>query len=366
MICHLPPPTTGAAMVSQFAVNAKALHDAFDCDIIPIRMAGDVGALGRLQLSKIFSSLKIYARLIWLLATRRVDAVYITIAINGFAVLRDYGSVLLCKLFRVKPVLHMHMRGVAVRYEASSFYRRLYRSLFAGAEVIHLSALLYDDVAAVVPPERFHVVANGVLDPLVMLRDASQRQKKVLPTVLFLSNLMRQKGPFDLLDASKCLFDEGIDHRVVFVGAPSEPDVLAAIEAAVVTHKDRIVLAGALYGRAKNKLLAKADIFVFPSFYEHECQPLSLIEAMGSGLPVVATRLAGIPDIVHDGVEGFLFEPENTEQLAIALKRLLTDANLREEMGRSGRAAYLNFFTVDAFEKRFSDMMCGLVPEQAS
>lgn len=361
MICHLPPPTTGAAMVSQFAVNAGALHKAFNCDVIPIHMTGEVGELGRLQLSKILNSFKIYFCLFWLLATRRVDAVYITVAIGGFAILRDYGSVLICRLFNVKPIFHIHMRGISARYKASLFYRRLYHSLFAGVEVIHLSPLLYEDVASVVPPDRFHVVANGVPDPLIGLGEVSKKARDV-PMVLFLSNLMHQKGPLNLLEASQRLFDEGVDHRIVFVGAPNEPEVMAAIKAAVAKNEDRIALVGPLYGMAKNRLLAEADIFAFPTFYEHECQPLSLIEAMGSGVPVVASCLAGIPDLVHDGVEGLLFEPGNSEQLSFALKRLLTDTILREKMGQAGRRAYLSFYTIDAFEKRFSDMMSGLVP----
>jgi glycosyltransferase involved in cell wall biosynthesis len=355
MICHLPPPTTGAAMMSQYAVRSPLLREAFDCHVIPIRMAGNVGGLGRLRLSKVAGSLAIHWALLRRLSSRRADAVYITIAIDGCAVLRDYASVLFCRAFGVTPILHMHMRGVQARYRGSRFYRALYRSLFKGAEVIHLSPLLCLDLAGVVPPERLHIVENGVPEPAP--EGAGERgRKERAPTVLFLSNLMREKGPLDLLAASRKLSAEGVAHRLVFVGATAEEDVAAAIGAA-----DGVVSRGPLYGAERDAALSEADIFVFPSYYEHECQPLSIIEAMACGLPVVASREGGVPDLVRDGVDGLLFEPRDIEGLAEALRRLLLDAPLRAALGQAGRKSYVETYRIEVFEARFVEMLTRLI-----
>ncbi len=362
LICHLPPPTTGASLMGQYIVNSRRLRDAFDCEVIPIRMAGKVEELGRMRLSKLWGSLAIYRRLLAILISRRVDAVYLTIAIDGFAVLRDYITVLICRLFGVKTVFHMHMRGVNANYQRSWFYRALYRSLFKKGELIHLSPCLRQDVACVVPPERLHVVANGVSDPRDARAPGEPSSKAPdVPTVLFLSNLMREKGPLDLLEASLQLMDEGVRHKLIFVGATNEPEVLTAIEMAKPMHDGQIILAGTLYGADKDRILDEADIFAFPSYYRHECQPLSVIEAMASGLAIVASREGGLPDLIEDGIDGLLFEAQDKRSLTSSLKRLITDMTLRRALGRAARQSYLSDYTIDSFEKRFVDVMTGIV-----
>lgn len=362
MICHLPPPMTGAAMVSQYAVNSLRLREMFDCEVIPIRMASNVGDLGGMRLSKIWNSLAIHIRLLRLLMSRRADAVYITVTISGFALLRDYMTALICRAFGIRPILHMHMKGVSARHDRSRPYRTLYRSLFGAAEVIHLSLLLCRDVESVVRPERLHVVANGVPDPGSGAEAmAPLHENPRPPTMLFLSNMLREKGALDLLAASKCLHDEGLEHRLVFVGAEADRDVVAAIREATRTDGHRVAFTGPLYGREKDMLMGQADIFAFPSYYEHECQPLSIIEAMANGLAVVASRAGGIPDLLRDGVDGLLFDERDIDGLVDALRRLVSDARLRQALGQAARRSYLKTYTVEAFEERFVDTIAQIV-----
>jgi glycosyltransferase involved in cell wall biosynthesis len=81
--------------------------------------------------------------------------------------------------------------------------------------------------------------------------------------------------------------------------------------------------------------LANADIFVLPSVSEG--LPISILEAMTTGLPVVATRVGGVPELVEDGVTGFVVPSENSAELAKALNRLLDDPSLCRKMGQSGQ-----------------------------
>ena len=83
--------------------------------------------------------------------------------------------------------------------------------------------------------------------------------------------------------------------------------------------------------RDLGNLLGAADLFVMPSLWEG--LPLSLVLAMGGGLPAVASRVAGIPEVVEDGVTGLLVEPGNVTQLAAALVRVAQDPALREQLG---------------------------------
>lgn len=109
---------------------------------------------------------------------------------------------------------------------------------------------------------------------------------------------------------------------------------------------------GAIYGSAKERLFRESDIFVFPTFYEQEAFPLVNIEAMRAGLPVVSSNEGSIPEMVIDGLNGYIVEPKNVEQLADRVLKLIEDPDLRNKMGQSGRRIYENSFTINAYEKR--------------
>jgi glycosyltransferase involved in cell wall biosynthesis len=95
-------------------------------------------------------------------------------------------------------------------------------------------------------------------------------------------------------------------------------------------------MVGPLYGEDLARAYAAADIFVLPS--PTETLGLVVLEAMASGLPVVAMRAGGVPDLVDDGVTGLLGPPEDVGALTAALDKLAHDAVLRGRMGAAGRA----------------------------
>ena len=85
------------------------------------------------------------------------------------------------------------------------------------------------------------------------------------------------------------------------------------------------------FGLEKVGLFAAADVFVYPSY--HEGMPIAVLEAMACGLPIVATRVGGLVDLVEDGVNGVLVDPGRADQLAAVLHRLAFDEPLRRAMG---------------------------------
>lgn len=99
--------------------------------------------------------------------------------------------------------------------------------------------------------------------------------------------------------------------------------------------------------RDLGNILAAIDVFVMPSFWEG--LPLSLVLAMGAGLPVVATRVAGIPEVVEDGVSGFLVAPGDVTALGNALARVINDEGLRARVGEAARAFVRPRFGVDGY-----------------
>ena len=102
-------------------------------------------------------------------------------------------------------------------------------------------------------------------------------------------------------------------------------------------------------------LMSAVDVLVVPSV-SHEDFPNVILEAMGLGKPVVASRLAGTPEQVDDEHTGLLVPPGDAAALALALRRLVLDPALRDEMGRAGRRRFEERFTAEVAVRRYAEL----------
>ena len=160
------------------------------------------------------------------------------------------------------------------------------------------------------------------------------------PVVLTVGRLNVMKGHRYLVDAVAALAAQVPDLAVVVVGGGHLHAELQAQAASLgVAH---VVSLPGQRADARG-LLDAADVFVLPS--RHEGMPLALLEAMEAGLPVVATRVIGIEEVVEHGRTGLLVRPRDPAALGSALGQLLADADLRRAMGRAGRRRYQAGFT---------------------
>jgi len=119
--------------------------------------------------------------------------------------------------------------------------------------------------------------------------------------------------------------------------------------------KGYIDVVGKKYGEEKRTAFKKADIFVHPTF--NDCLPLVLLEAMQYSIPIVSTFEGAIPDVVEDGISGFLVPQRDVGALANKLEVLIKDPVLRQKMGSAGRAKYDAQFTLERFERRMVEIL---------
>jgi glycosyltransferase involved in cell wall biosynthesis len=119
-----------------------------------------------------------------------------------------------------------------------------------------------------------------------------------------------------------------------------------------------------LHGRVANEEIcshyARAGIFVFPSIW-HEPFGIPVIEAMAAGLPVVATRAGALPEVVVDGETGILVDRGDTQGLAAAIRKLLSDPQLRARMGNAGRERVQRLFTWERSVARLEELYDGIL-----
>lgn len=360
---QLPPPVHGASIVNQQLVDSAALAERFELSVLPLQFASSIADIGALRMSKLATAGAVAARLVSRLVRERPDAVYFTIAPSGGAFYRDCVYVAILKALRVPRVLHLHGKGIAG--ETSSAWRRsLYRWAFGGARVIQLSPRLAAELIAVCESAVIDFVPNGVPDVARALPDRSAHAGPL--RVLYLSNLLEQKGPLVALAALAALAQRGVAVEATFAGAPFEPHTLDRLQRGIEDHglARSVRYVGPVYGEAKHDLLRSHDVFVLPTYYRNEAFPLVLLEAMQFGLPVISTAEGAIADIVDDGAVGFLIPPRDPGALADRLEQLTRDASLRLRMGRRAREVYLERFTVERFEQRLQDVLTRSVAER--
>lgn len=180
--------------------------------------------------------------------------------------------------------------------------------------------------------------------------------------VLCVGRLAPAKGQRILIDACRHLRDEERDIRLVLVG--TGPDEQALKDYSIAQGLEGMIeFAGALNQDEVKARYANADAFALASFAEGI--PVVLMEAMASGVPVVATRITGIPELIRDGQDGLLVAPSDTDALSGALARLMDDKPLRNQLARSGRKRVTQRYQLERNVHRLGEIFrqhIGVVP----
>lgn len=355
-IGQLPPPVHGSAVMNEAIVKSERLTSRFDFEVIDLAPKQEITGIGHFSFSKLSHAVGLLVKIVHAVLRRPPDLVYLTPAPAGFALYRDMLILLLLRALRLRRLTHLHTRLFSVEPTIPRWRRTFYRTMFAGATAIAISPLLSRTLRDLLPDERIHVVANGIIDPFPT---GVMRSLDDSPRVLFLSNFVESKGPLVLLEALAILRREGVAFRADFVGdyflPLSEEELSARVTnlglGAVVT------LHGPLHGKSKEAMFRAADIFAFPTFYPNEAFPLVLLEAMAASLPVISTTVGGIPDMVIDGETGLLISPDDVSLLASALRRLITDSALRIRMGQAGRERFIRNYTLEQYEANLSAVL---------
>lgn len=353
-VLTLPPPVHGSALMSQYIKNSRLINEKFDCDFINLSTSRKIDEIGKNNPIKLWRLFTALVSLLWKLMTKRYSLCYLTTTCHGIGFLKDVPFVLLCKLFVNTIVIHQHNKGMS-KDLGKWPYRWLLPLCYNKAKVILLSWRLYHDIERIVPREYVCICPNGIPD---VEYDYKERNNKVVH-LLFLSNLIESKGVIVLLDSLKILNDKGFSLVCDFVGGETEDINRYRFEKEVNERglNNTAYYRGPKFGNDKEKYLSDADIFVFPSYYENECFPLVLLEAMQFGLPIVTSDEGGIPDLVEDGVNGLISEKLEVDAFAQNLEKLIIDDKLRKKMGEAGIVKYKNDYTLNCFENRLFNIL---------
>jgi glycosyltransferase involved in cell wall biosynthesis len=226
-----------------------------------------------------------------------------------------------------------YTRRTALYYWLDRLSLRFYEKVICVSEDLYRACR-----ACSVPRERLMLLENGIdLDDYRRLR-TREESKRLLgfdpsrPLVGAGGRLSAEKGFDVLIYAAHQLMSDGIEFDLIIVGDGDEKSALEGLIASL-GRRNRIRLLG--YRSDLPELYQALDVFALSSY--REGLPNVLLEAMATEVPVVATKVNGVPRLVRHSTNGLLVEPGSVVDLAAALKRLLVDRGLRDELARAGR-----------------------------
>lgn len=270
----------------------------------------------------------------------------------------------LCKvpyLILTKGIEVVHIHGASY----SSFYRKrifIYLSRFLGAKVVYhihgggfehfyrtgnspriLQTLQKCDLVVVLSEHWRHFFADELALPHVQIVNNIIGAPRLHPAeksnfkLLYLGHITKEKGIFDLIDVideNRALFEGRIELHIG--GGLYEVDRMVALLKERSLEKI-IVFHGWVSGDQKAKLLSDCNAFILPSYYEG--MPITILEAMSYGMPVISTCVGGIPEIVTEDVNGILVHPGDKDALRKAILKLAEDKILQQQMGEEAKKA---------------------------
>ena len=249
------------------------------------------------------------------------------------------------------------MHGPSDLWDVSE--RKLAEKVRAARFVACISDFARSQLMALTTPaewDRLHVVHCGIDLATYGAGDETAPAADEGLRLLTIGRLVPVKGQVHLVDAVHALRARGLPVTAEILGeGPSRPDIEARI--AELDLRDAVTLPGAVGQDRVPARLRAATAFVLPSFAEGV--PVVAMEAMALGTPVVSSRVAGIPELIEDGVSGLLVTPARTDELVAALERLLHDPELRARMAAAGREVVAARFDIDREAMRLMHLFLG-------
>ena len=353
----VPPPAHGVAVATALTLASPLLRARFSLYHLDTSDRRGLGTIGRFDVANVALAL-LHTGRCWRLARRlRPVLVYLPLSQGPAGLLRDWALIGAARLAGARYVVHLHGGGYDRFFRAAAPpVRRMLGDVLRGAEAaVVLGDSLVPMVAAIAPDARVAVVPNGA-PPAIGDAERPRRGGDGPVRVLYLSGLRPSKGIFELLEAAARLHGEGAPAAFVVAGAWDEEAERLRAERFV---RERglagvVTFTGPVSGAAKAEAYRSADVFVLPSHAEG--QPFVVLEALSAWLPVVASDTGVIPDMVRDGVNGYVVPPKDVDALTARLRDLVADPALRAAFGDESRRLYLERFSLEQSQRLLADV----------
>lgn len=361
---HLPPPIGGMGTYYQLLLNsslAKYINYRF---VQTSSQKRNLANSGRFTIVNLASAIRDCAKFTQAILSFRPQVAHIGTAF-GLSFLKNSYCVLLARLLRKKVLLHPHCSLSYLYTDRSKSWQWFFRQVIRWTDGIVVLSNEWLQLKKIIPDINVYLLPNAI-NPTDFLNIYEHRisyaNRNSPISILYLGYLGKAKGTFDLIEAVQLILDRGITVSFNLVGSELTPGEMELIKQkiATLTLQKSIKLFAPVLGDEKLTLFENADIFIYPSY--HEGIPMAVLEAMASGLPIIATKVGGLPDLVKDDINGVMVNPGHPNELADAICFLLQNKTRRLEMGKNSRQFVVEKFNIDQHISKLTEIyskVCG-------
>lgn len=377
-----PPPYAGPEISSEALLKQLGKTRCF-FEIVHVRsnIRKENLKKGIFDFQGMLAFLRVYAALLYQILKTKPRLVYLPLASGKIGFLRDAVIIYTSVVLRRRIVVHYRGGNFHNFYgNAACWLKRIiWLTLRHVDTVIVLGGNLGFMFDGLVSKKKIKVLYNGIDSKRYIGLQRPGSNGKV--TVLFMGHLTYPKGFWHLTKAYGRLRDKCPNVELEFAGALPQAsanvaeflsgrrrqefqDSMQQITDETLDFIKRADQYGARYlgfvsGREKMEALSRADLFVLPSFTEGF--PMSVLEAMAAGLPVVVTPVGVLPEILKDGENGFFVKPGDVEDLEAKIEMLIKDEGLRRRMGENNRKLVARRFDIQVVAKQLVHILEGTV-----
>lgn len=252
----------------------------------------------------------------------------------------------LAKLFSKKVIFHLHGAEFNIFYDKSNrIVKQIIRDILNKSDLILvLSKRWKSDIAKKCSNPNIKVLYNPTKVKKINLRNSDK------VNVLFMGRLGKRKGAYDIVEAAKY-----IDNKLVKINMYGDGEINELRELVQKNGlNDKLDIPGWIKGDDIEKAYRNSDIYILPSY--NEGLPMSVLEAMSYGLPIISTPVGGTPEAVEDGINGYLIQPGDYKALAEKIDFLSNNKLIRDKMSQQSHFMAGERFDVKVIVKQLEDI----------
>ena len=273
-----------------------------------------------------------------LLAGNKYHVHHLNPSLDRVSLIRDGVMMLILRVFRRKSII-VFIRGwdeaLYEKISRSRWRKKLFHWVFGEASLILVLGKIFSEKLISLGISKELIEITSTTFDGTIINGVNTKSNKGEFVLILLARLIKEKGIFETIDAVKLLREEGRNVRLVLAGmGPALGDIKERIR--FTELEDFVELPGYLRGKEKGMALSKADVFVLPTYHGEGC-PNALLEAMGTGLPIISTPVGGIPDIMQSPENGTLLEHANAYGVADAVRIYMDDPGLTKRVSDANR-----------------------------
>jgi glycosyltransferase involved in cell wall biosynthesis len=307
--------------------------------------------IGEFSIQKFFFYLRINSSFFKVLKN---NIIYITPGQTFFGVLKYALFIVAASALRKELIIHVHGNYLGKEYQSLKGFKRVlfYFLVSRFTKGIVLSNSLKHNLTPFLEDKNIFSLPNFAQDYLY------KEDKKFVKDelrIFYLSNLMKEKGIFCLLNALKNLEKNNIIYKAKIAGNIDQKYSKEILN--LFTELKNAEYIGIVNGDDKKNLLEWGNVFVLPTFYKMEGQPISVLEAMATTNLVVTTNHAGISDVFQDKINGYFVEKNNKNSIEKILSYLAANKSELKKIAEYNKTFFLNNFTVDIFKKNLLEII---------